>query len=212
MVEVSRTKPRVQSKSKRGERGIALRRAVVRAVRGVLAISGTFLSATVLASVIGRTVKNFTSSLPAGKYTAAAVWLGVCIGAVVIGFLRVQGTHEDSLDAEVAAEPILDRIEELRRQLAESAKLLPALQAELELRTTALAALKEDAVHYEQLAALHQEQAAAVQRLVEQTIAIGNTRAQQRNWRQQWAFWLVTLVVGIPVGLLGNYIYALIRK
>jgi hypothetical protein len=90
-----------------------------------------------------------------------------------------------------ASDPLLRRIEELRNQLAAAIRILPALQAELE-----------------QLAALHQTEAAAVQRLVEETIAAGNARIAHKSWRQQWGFWIAALVLSVPAGVAGNHLCA----
>ena len=124
-------------------------------------------------------------------------------------------TREDAakvVASDAATETIVGRAQRLQEHLADTARLLPALQAELELRTAALDRLQVDAAHYERLAALHRDEAAAVQRLVEQTVALGLERTSRRGGRQQWLFFLLGLAFSVPLGAAGNLLYAWLVK
>jgi hypothetical protein len=133
------------------------------------------------------------------------------IGAVVsltVAYRRQRFLELQESPSLQPGELLTERIARVQRHLREISALLPALQAELDFRSTALEQLREDAAHYEKVAALHEPEALAVQQMVERTIE----RGTKRGSRQQLLFFLGGLLSAIPTGVLGNYAYTWLTK
>jgi methyl-accepting chemotaxis protein len=91
------------------------------------------------------------------------------------------------------------RINELSENLTRSGALIAEISAEMELQTAAFERISAEAEQNRNLASLHQDEADAVRRVIENTQKIGAKIAG----RQQWLFFLG----GIPVGVIVNFIY-----
>jgi hypothetical protein len=146
-----------------------------------------------------------TSTAASGAWTAVQAWAARRHGRVAgLGLAESSDAH--------TVDPLVERIDLLRAQLSESAQLLPVLQAELELRVAALDRLQADAVHYEKLASVKQEEAEAVQRLVEQTVGRGLAETARRGGRQQALYFASGLAASIPLGVLANILYSWVTR
>jgi len=103
---------------------------------------------------------------------------------------------------------VTDRIEQLRSTLAESATLIQEINAEIQLETAALERVRAEADDNRRLASLHQQEADAVKALIDATIrgAQGAEVAQSR--RQQRLVFLAGLLLSVPLGVAGNFIFS----
>jgi hypothetical protein len=128
------------------------------------------------------------------------------LGASFISFStarrRTQATPGSSI--------LSDRIELLRENLSTSSSLIEEISAELQVQTTALDRIRTEAEENRRLAALHQDEADAVRQLVETTIQRAQGMSMVRNKQQQWLFFLAGLFLAVPLGVAGNFVYALV--
>ncbi|MEE6260972.1 hypothetical protein [Plantactinospora sonchi] len=140
--------------------------------------------------------------------------VGIGLGAFLVVWVAadlrgefLRGKREGERQFAEQGQPLVRRLTELQGQLQESAILLPALQAELELRSAALARLKADAEQYDMLATLKRGEAEAVQRLVEQTVTRGLSETSRASRREQVRFFCYGLLASVPLGLLVNALF-----
>ena len=89
---------------------------------------------------------------------------------------------------------------------------IPEITAEVQLRIESLERLRGDAEHYERLAAIHNKESEAVQRLVQETVTSGLEKASKFDRRFQWYSWLLGIATAVPLGVAGNYVYAYLTK
>ena len=119
-------------------------------------------------------------------------------------------TH--AIAAERPTEPLLAGIDRLRRVLDESIDFIPEMQAEIDLRTAAIEKLQKSAEHYEELAKLNRDEAEAVKRLVDETIRRAQAEVVRRSGREQKLYFLTGLAFSIPLGVVGNFMYAILTQ
>jgi hypothetical protein len=110
------------------------------------------------------------------------------------------------------AETLAGRVEALRANLAQSGSLIEEINAELHLQTTALDRIRAEAEQNQRLAALHKVEADAVRDLVAATIEGAQARAAHPSRRQQWLFFLAGLFFSVPLGVVGNFVYAMLTR
>jgi hypothetical protein len=107
---------------------------------------------------------------------------------------------------------LADRIEILRSNLKQSTSIMDEIHAELNLQTTALDRVRAEAEQNQRLAALHQEEADAVRKLVAATIEGAQGKAARPAKRQQWLFFLAGLFFSVPLGVGVNFLYDILFK
>ncbi|MGH3544982.1 MAG: hypothetical protein ACRDPW_03530 [Mycobacteriales bacterium] len=104
---------------------------------------------------------------------------------------RARSTTETKLDTATFA-------------LQQSSRLVSEVEAELKLRMITVEKLTQEAQQAEQLAQLNEQQRRAVQGLVEAASIKGSKQGQ-------WRFYVAGLVSAIPLGLIGDFLYDLVR-
>ncbi|MFI0469283.1 hypothetical protein ACH347_34860 [Saccharopolyspora sp. 5N102] len=110
-------------------------------------------------------------------------------------------------------EPITGRIDLLTANLSDSRRLIEDISAELEVRGEALKRLASEAEEKRSLAALHANEAAAVDALVNRRIQENVQRLERGSRRQQWLFFVLgSVLVAVPVGVVGNYVFEWLTK
>jgi len=132
--------------------------------------------------------------------------LAAGVGSVISAW---QGRRQSS--SEPQAQTIDDRINDLRSNLAASSDLIGEINAEFELQVAAAERIKAEAEENQKLAALNEEEAEAVRKVVERTIEGAQTRASKVGGRQQWLFFLAGLLAAIPLGVAGNFAFELVK-
>lgn len=110
-----------------------------------------------------------------------------------------------------SAPSLSDRIEVLRCNLVASASVIAEITAEMNVQTTALDRIRAEAEQNRALAALHKDEADAVKHLVEATIHTAQSTTAKQGKRQQWLFFLSGLLLGIPLSILANFVYDLLK-
>jgi hypothetical protein len=76
---------------------------------------------------------------------------------------------------------------------------------------TSLDRIRAEAEENRNLAALHKDEADAVKKLVETTIHTAQNTTTEQGKRQQWLFFLSGLLLGIPLSILANFLYDLVK-
>ncbi|MDA3624272.1 hypothetical protein OU415_02420 [Saccharopolyspora sp. WRP15-2] len=105
-------------------------------------------------------------------------------------------------------ESVSDRISALTGNLAESQRLIDELATEVQLRSEALERLTAEAEEKRNLAALHADEAAAVDALVSRRMQESVDRLERGSRRQQWSFlFLGSVLVAVPIGVIGNFVF-----
>ncbi|GAA5129103.1 hypothetical protein GCM10025762_60390 [Haloechinothrix salitolerans] len=72
--------------------------------------------------------------------------------------------------------------------------------------------MRAEAEQNQRLAALHQDEADAVRKLVDTTIKDAHEEAAAIGRRIQWKFFLGGLLASIPIGFIANVIYGLLSQ
>jgi hypothetical protein len=85
-----------------------------------------------------------------------------------------------------------------------TAELVSELQAEMEATMAALERLRIQNEEYEKLAAVREQEAQAVRRLVESVISGAHTELERSSRRDQALFFVAGLVASVPLGMLVN--------
>jgi hypothetical protein len=80
----------------------------------------------------------------------------------------------------------------------------------LHLQTTSLDRIRAEAEESRQLAALNKEEADAVRKVIAATIEQAQGASAAENRRQQWQFFAAGVLLAIPLGVIGNIVYAFI--
>jgi hypothetical protein len=113
-------------------------------------------------------------------------------------------------DTPAASQPptIRDRIDQLRENLGTSRSLIEEITAEMDVQVAALERIRAEAEENQRLAALNQDEADAVRKLVETTIQSAHGRSTAAGKRQQRWYFVAGLCLAIPLGVAGNFIYA----
>lgn len=153
------------------------------------------ISLTLFASVPSFTVK-YLVDLAGGSLIGSGLAYGLLFWAE-----RRDGSRSTPLT-------VADRIDALQYNLRSSKRLLEEIEAELQVQLVGFERIKAEAENSKHLAALHKEESDAVRRLVDVTVQ----GAQRQGGRQQWAFFVGGLLVSIPLGVLGNWIYGIITQ
>ncbi|MEE6260971.1 hypothetical protein [Plantactinospora sonchi] len=115
-------------------------------------------------------------------------------------------------------DPLLSRVAKVQDHLKDIAELLPDLEAELKVRQTAFRKLRAKAEETERYAALHQEHADAVQKLVDENrkTALAEATAlvvqelaktSKDGKKQQIQYFLYGLASSVPLGVAGNFVF-----
>ncbi|MFB9726756.1 hypothetical protein [Haloechinothrix salitolerans] len=104
------------------------------------------------------------------------------------------------------------RVDDLREYLRQSSLIIEELNAELHVQTSALERMRAEAEQNQRLAALHQDEADAVRKLVDTTIKDAHEEAAAIGRRIQWKFFLGGLLASIPIGFIANVIYGLLSQ
>ncbi|WP_157621629.1 hypothetical protein [Saccharothrix sp. NRRL B-16348] len=118
--------------------------------------------------------------------------------------------------------PLEERIKILSENLQESRSLMDEISIELTAQAAKIAEARAEAEHHKSLAAAHEEAAEAMDKLVETTVRrvqgeiterqeLASRLNAKRNRWQQWLFFLAGLLASIPLGLLVNFVYDLIK-
>ncbi|MBB5960747.1 hypothetical protein FHS29_007375 [Saccharothrix tamanrassetensis] len=100
--------------------------------------------------------------------------------------------------------------------------MINEISVELEAQAAQIKEARAEVEHNKGLAAVHREAAEAVDKLVETTvrrvqteITVKQESASRENVKrtklQQWLFFLAGLFASIPIGLLVNFVYDLIK-
>ncbi|MEV5542023.1 hypothetical protein AB0L13_34845 [Saccharopolyspora shandongensis] len=109
-------------------------------------------------------------------------------------------------------ETISDRIEKLTASLVDSRKLIDELAAEVQARTEALQKLKEETEETRRLAEMDKEAAEAVRKAMAREIQETRRQLERGALRQQLVFFVLgSLVVAIPIGVIGNFVFEWIK-
>jgi hypothetical protein len=167
-----------------------------------------------LGLVIAAVLVRYLPALGFTTYDAVgAVVSLLSIGATVYTFKSAQSLDRDltRLTMAVSAPSLLGKIEALRGTLASSGSLIAEINAELELQATSLERIKAEAEENQRLAALNQDEAEAVRKLVKATIEGAQTTTANRGRRQQWLFFLAGLFASVPLGVAANFAFDFVK-
>jgi hypothetical protein len=153
------------------------------------------------------------------SFDAFAIFFAT-IGALVLGIAGLRAELQSSVDAKRAAKQSQEqlrmvslpgRIDLLRDNLKASNAIIEEITAELHLQVAALDRIRGEAEQNRALAALHQDEADAIKKLVEATIHGAQNLTVKTSKRQQWLFFLSGLLLGIPLSVFANFVYDLVK-
>lgn len=176
----------------KGRRAGIDRREMIYPVLGLLALIGSSIAAVVA-------VIREPSASASGAVNSWFV--AVVVGMTVLSFIGslLVGRAAKSVTATMELSPH-ERIDRVRRHLADTGLLLSELQDDLATRTRVLEQLQADSERYERLASLNKEQAEAIQDLIGRQF----TRQQRTSLWQQGLFLAPAFLLGFVVNWLSG--------
>ena len=153
-------------------------------------------SAGLIVGIVAALLFDPTSASSSSAWLLAGAASFISIALVVIGVANRPRT----------VAPI-DRVAQLRANLEISKFLIRQINAEFDLQVAAAEKIKAEAEQNQRLAELNAEQAQAVKKLVESV----QSRASKLGSRQQWLFFLAGLLTAVPLGVVGNFVFELVK-
>jgi hypothetical protein len=154
-------------------------------------------------SPVGDPVPSYNIALSIISLRQQIMLITAAVIAFAILAIKVAGKGVSRTTVERGS--TVQRVEAMKRTLLDSSSLIGELQAELEVRTTALERLRAQEDAYEELARLHEREAAAVSVLVEKVITDTHRTLERSSRRDQIVFFVLGVLASVIVTLLFSF-------